>query len=253
MPANTTHPCVEIVVDSVAGALAAQRGGAHRLEVCMGLAEGGLTPSLGLLRAIKAAVDLPVMAMVRPRGGDFLYDASEFSIMRADAESLLAAGADGLVFGVLDATGRVDFARMKELVHAAAGKPVTCHRAFDVTADAAQALEDLIALGVKRVLTSGQQSSALLGAALIQTLVTLARGRIGVLAGGGLRANNVAGFLARTGVSEIHLSASGSRQSAMRFRNPNVPMGCDVPDDEYTLRMTDAAEVTAILAAVRRA
>lgn len=251
MPAMRSTPLVEIVVDSVAGARAAADGGAHRIELCIGLAEGGLTPSLGLLRAVKAAVPIPVMAMVRPRGGDFLYDHDEFAVMERDAESLLAAGADGLVFGILDANGALDRARMARLCRAAAGHPVTCHRAFDVTKDAERSLEELIALGIPRVLTSGQRSSAILGEALIARLVQLAAGRITILAGGGLRAHNIAPFLARTGIREVHLSASGWRSSAMQFRNPDVPMGCDIPADEYTLRCTDVAEVRAVVAAVR--
>lgn len=245
-----SNPLVEIVVDSVAGARAAADGGAHRLELCIGLAEGGLTPSIGLLQAVKAAVALPVMAMVRPRGGDFLYDRDEFAVMERDAQSLLAAGADGLVFGILDAHGALDRPRMAQLRKAAGGRPITCHRAFDVAKDPEQTLEALVELGIQRVLTSGQRSSAVLGEALITRLVQQAAGRITILAGGGLRAHNVKAFATRTGVRELHLSASGWRASAMQFRNPDVPMGCDVPADEYTLRGTDAAEVRAVIAAL---
>jgi len=242
---------VEVVVDSTAGALAAERGGAHRLELCCGLAEGGLTPSLGLLQQVVRASKLPVMAMLRPRGGDFLYDAHEYSAMRADADALLAAGAAGLVFGMLDADGALDRARMHELVHAANGRPVTCHRAFDVSADASTSLAQLIELGVQRVLTSGQQQNALDGADCIARLVQQASGRIVVLAGGGLRAANVAAFVARTGVREVHLSASAWSASPMRFRNPRVPMGVQAPADEYVRRGTDDREIAAVIAALR--
>jgi copper homeostasis protein len=242
---------VEIVVDSVAGARAAAEGGADRLELCIGLAEGGLTPSLGLLQEVKAAVALPVMAMVRPRGGDFLYDADEFAILQRDAEALLAAGADGLVSGMLAADGTLDRSRMARLRAIAGARPTTCHRAFDVTRDPRRTLEELIDLGIQRVLTSGQRSSALLGEALIAQLVEQAAGRITILAGGGLRAQNITAFLARTGVCEVHLSASGFRPSSMQFRNPEVPMGCSLPADEYTLRCTDVAEVRSVVDALR--
>jgi copper homeostasis protein len=252
-PAAKPQPTtVEVVVDSVAGALAAAHGGAHRLELCCALAEGGLTPSIGLLQQVVRNCRLPVMAMLRPRGGDFLYDERELAVVLADAEALLAAGAHGLVFGALDADGNLDKTRMEAVVRAAAGRPVTCHRAFDVAADCGAVLEHLIALGVQRVLTSGQKASALAGADRIRALVAQSKGRIAVVAGGGLRADTVAAFVARTRVPEVHLSATLWQQSPMRHRNEEVAMGGKVPAGEYTRRATDAAAVAAVVAALRK-
>lgn len=241
---------VEVAVDSVAGARAAVAGGARRLELCSALLEGGLTPTRGLLTAVCAAVSVPVFAMARPRGGDFLYDDDEFEVLLCDIADLRAAGAAGIVSGVLDADGAIDRSRLARIVVAAAGLPVTCHRAFDLCADPAAALEDLIALGVTRVLTSGQAASAPVGADAIARSVAAAAGRIVVMAGAGVRPDNVRDLVRRTGCREVHLSATAWRDSAMRFRRAGVPMGIAPSPDEYSLRSTDRDTVARTIANV---
>lgn len=244
---------VEVAVDSVAGARAAAAAGATRLELCSSLAEGGLTPSLGLLSAVVAAVAVPVVAMVRPRPGDFLYDAAEFDVMQRDVRLLREAGAAGMVSGVLTADGRIDEPRLVELCRLAAPLPVTCHRAFDLAADADAALDALLRLGVARVLTSGQARSAHEGTAAIARTVARARGRIVVMAGAGVRDDDVAALVAATGCDEVHLSATCWHDSAMTFRRAGVPMGTPAPPGEYRLRATDGAMVARVVAALRGA
>ncbi|HEX6812930.1 MAG TPA: copper homeostasis protein CutC [Planctomycetota bacterium] len=242
---------VEVVVENVAGAIAAAAAGALRLELCQGLGEGGLTPSLGLFEAVRAAVKVPVFAMVRPRGGDFLYERSELDVMRRDLQHLKAAGADGIVSGALLASGQLDEALMRELIAAAAPLPFTCHRAFDLCADPARAIEALVALGAARVLTSGQSASAPAGAACIKACVDRAGARLCVMAGAGVRDDNVRDLVAATGVREVHLSATAWRPSAMTFQQKGVPMGTKTPEGEYVQRVTDGAMVARVVAAVR--
>lgn len=243
---------VEVAIESVAGARSAALAGADRLELCSSLGEGGLTPSLGLLEAVRAAVELPVFVMVRPRPGDFLYDDGEFDVMKRDVTRLREAGANGIVCGVLTNDGRIDEPHLAALCRIAAPLPVTCHRAFDLAADAAAALDALVRLGVARVLTSGQTRSAPEGAAAIRALVARAAGRIVVMAGAGVRDENVAALVAQTGCSEVHLSATAWGESGMTFRRAGVPMGASPPPDEYRRRGTDGAMVARVVAALRR-
>jgi len=253
MPATTRTQkvLVEVVADSVHGALAAEAAGADRIELCCAVGEGGLTPSLGLLRATKSAVRIPVVAMLRPRRGDFLYAADEFAVLRADLDLLLQNGADGIVVGCLCADGSVDEARMREIARAAGKAPVTFHRAFDLVRDAQRALEAIIDSGCARLLTSGLATNALLGIEQIRRTQEQANGRIAVIAGAGVRAHNAAEIVRRTGVREVHLSASCFVQSAMAYANPNVAMGTLPQVQENMLRATDAAEVAGVAAAVR--
>lgn len=244
---------VEIAVDSVEGAVAAAEAGADRLEVCQGLLEGGLTPSLGLVEAVRAAVAVPVVVMVRPRGGDFLYDALEFAVMARDVQHLVEVGIAGIVTGVLLPSGHVDEARLRELIAAAGPASCTFHRAFDLCIDPAAALESLVSLGVARVLTSGQSASAIVGAPRIKAHVAQAQQRLVVMAGAGLRDGNVAALVAATGVREVHLSATRWGDSGMQFRREGVPMGSAAPPNEYALRRTDAAMVARVVSAVRGA
>jgi copper homeostasis protein len=161
---------MEVCVDSVQSALNAAEGGATRIELCANLMEGGTTPTTGMLKVIKSVVTVPVFVMVRPRGGDFLYDEHEFKVMKEDMKALEAAGADGIVFGILCKDGSVDQHRCQEVL-GLTQLPVTFHRAFDMVNDPVQALEEIIGLGFKRVLTSGQETSAMDGAPLIAQLI----------------------------------------------------------------------------------
>jgi len=215
----------EIVIDSVEGAVAAQAAGAQRVELCQALVEGGLTPSLGLLQVVRQRVSLGVMVMVRPRGGDFCYTEAEFAVMQQDIAAAKAAGADGIVLGLLLPDGRVDVERARALVARARPLPVTFHRAFDMTRDAGEALEALCDLGIERVLTSGQHATALEGKELIARLVQQAGERITILAGGGVSAENVAEIVSSTGVREVHFGGSKQVDSPMTFRNTHCAMG----------------------------
>lgn len=242
---------VEAAVDSVDGAVAAEAAGADRLELCSALLEGGLTPSMGLLTAVREAVAVPVFAMVRPRGGDFLYSRAEFDVLERDARLLRDAGADGLVTGALLPAGEIDAERLARVRELAAGLPITCHRAFDLCADPDAALATLKRLGIERVLTSGQAASAAAGAEVIARLVASAGEDITVVAGAGVRAGNAAEIVRRTGCREIHLSATAWRDSAMAFRRDGVPMGIAPPPAEHAVRRTDAEMIAAVVAAVR--
>lgn len=251
MPANARIPdasrvLVEVAVDSLSGAEAAVAGGADRLELCACLQQGGLTPSLGLFEAVRAAVSVPVFVMLRPRPGDFLYDRGEFAAMQRDAAHFRSAGANGLVAGILAADGALDAPRLRDLFAVGASLPGTCHRAFDLCRDPDQALATLLDLGVARLLTSGQAASAPLGSERIRRLVVAAGERLTVLAGAGVRDDNVAALVAATGVREVHLSATSWRPSGMTFRRDGVPMGNPVANDEYTLRTTDEALVARV-------
>src|SRR2546425_4916267 len=194
---------VEACVDSVESALAAARGGAHRIELCANLVEGGTTPSAGTLAVCRARLEIPIFVLIRPRGGDFLYSAAELAVMLEDVKQAKETGAQGIVTGVLRADGEIDQDRTGELIAAARPLRVTFHRAFDVCRDAGRALETLIALGVERVLTSGQAATAPEGAEAIAGLVRRAAGRIAVLPGGGVTEGNVAALVRATGVTEI--------------------------------------------------
>ncbi len=197
---------LEIACASVADAVAAARGGADRLELCAALELGGLTPSVGLLAAVRRRVRLPVLAIVRPRPGDAVYTSTEWGVMEADVELLLAAGASGVVFGALDAHGAVDARRTRGMVLLAGGAQTVFHRAFDDARDPFAALEVLVACGVTRVLTSGGRATAREGADRIRALVERAAGRIEILPGGGIREDNVEDLVRRTGCAAVHLS-----------------------------------------------
>jgi len=229
-----TGPLMEVCVDSVESALAAQAGGADRLELCQDLCEGGLTPSAGLLATVRAGVKLPLAVMIRPRGADFCYTEAEFEVMRRDLQFAKETGADMLVLGLLTPDGEVDLARTRELVALARPLPVTFHRAFDKARDAGRALEDLIGLGVERVLTSGQERTVIDGLDTIVALVKQGRGRITIVPGGGITERNLPKILAATRAKEFHVSASTTHESAMTFRNPRVAMGRTFGPAEYT-------------------
>lgn len=238
------HRClIEVCVDSVESALAAQHGGGNRIELCQDLFEGGITPSAGLIEVVRETISLPISVMIRPRGGDFLYTAREFDVMQRDLQLAKRAGADMIVLGVLSADGRVDKDRTGILMDLADPLPVTFHRAFDMTPDPFEALEDLMALGVKRVLTSGQEASVLEGLETLAELIRRAENRIGVMPGGGITERNLPRILTACPVREIHVSASTSLESAMDYRNPRVAMGRRLGPAEYALARTSVERV----------
>src|SRR5689334_18602967 len=196
---------IEICVDSVEGAIAAERGGADRVELCDNLLEGGTTPSSGAIKLARRKIRIGLQVIIRPRGGDFLYSDLEIEVMAEDVQLAKTLGADGVVIGCLTATGDIDKARTRHLIELARPLNVTFHRAFDMCRDPRQALEDLIELGVDRVLTSGQESSVLEGLDLICQLHQQAKDRIIIMPGGGLTAQNIARIVQASGVTEVHL------------------------------------------------
>jgi copper homeostasis protein len=223
---------VEIVVDCVASARAAERGGATRLELCSSLIEGGVTPSAGLIELTRAAVSIGVFVMIRPRGGDFYYDAEEFEIMQRDIAAAKRLGADGVVFGLLDVNGNIDIVRTRELVELARPLGVTFHRAFDMTPDLFRALEDICGAGVDRLLTSGGEQTAPQGSVTIAKLVEKAQGRIAIMPGSGIKPENARALVEQTGVRELHAGLRTSLPSPMLHRNPRISMG-SAADQEY--------------------
>jgi copper homeostasis protein len=249
MPSN--NPLIEVCVEGIDGFLAAQRAGADRVELCASLVEGGITPSLGTVRAVQRLAKIPFHVIVRPRGGDFLYSEAEFASMAADVAALRELGIAGVVVGCLTADGDIDEPRMRALVEAAGPLNVTCHRAFDMTRDASAALEALVRVGVGRVLTSGQRDTAVEGIDMLAELVRQAAGRIVILGCGALTPDNIGTVRAGTGLAEMHFAALKDVPSAMRFRNPHVGMGGTDLDREYRTTVTDEALVAATIAAAR--
>jgi copper homeostasis protein len=239
----------EICVDSVAGVRAAGAAGAARVELCSALLEGGLTPSRGMMRRARAVEGVKLHAIIRPRGGDFLFDEDEFAIMRSDVETAKAEGADGVVIGVLTAAGEIDETRARELIALARPLSVTFHRAFDMTPDPRKALQTLIDLGVDRVLTSGQEASVLEGLPLIAELVERAGERIIVMPGGGITPRNVARIVAVAKPKEIHFAALETAASGMKFRREHVFMGGELRPPEYDRQVTSSQVIQAIMAA----
>ncbi|MEO6013525.1 MAG: copper homeostasis protein CutC [Devosia sp.] len=243
---------IEICVEGTDGLVAAQEAGADRVELCASLLEGGLTPSVGTVRAALAVATIPFHVIIRPRGGDFLYSELEFQSMLEDVKAMKALGVAGVVIGCLTAEGTVDEVRTRALVDAAHPLKVTNHRAFDMTRDYREAIEALIRCGVDRVLTSGQADSAIEGIATLAATVEAARGRIRIMACGGLDQDNIARVYRETQVDDLHFAALTQIDSGMTYRNIGVTMGDEAPEEEFSLTVTDAFAVRATIAALRR-
>jgi copper homeostasis protein len=241
----------EVCLDSAESAVAAAEGGADRVELCDNLMEGGTTPSAGMIAVTRAAIDIGLAVMIRPRGGDFLCSRLELDAMERDIDVAKERGADAVVFGVLRPDGVVDAEVTAALTERARPMEVTFHRAFDMTRDPNEALEALIGLGVDRVLTSGQENSALEGLDLLTDLVKAAGDRITVMPGVGITPRNVSRILAATRAREIHITGPGSAESGMRFRNPRCFMGTELRSPEYSRVVTAADAVRSIVGRVR--
>jgi copper homeostasis protein len=242
---------LEVAIASVDDAMAAQQGGADRLELNAALAVGGLTPSLGALIEVKAAVALPVLVMLRPRLSGFAYSAADFKVMQRDADLALQHGADGIVFGILTADGRVDVDRCRALVRQAGDRAAVFHRAFDVTHDPFTAMEQVVELGFRRVMTSGQEETAYNGAPLIAELIRRAAGRIEILPAGGINRFTVADVIARTGCNQVHASLRTRREDPSVTARPQISFGgpVRVPEDQYDATSAEAvADLRARLA-----
>lgn len=241
---------VEVCVDSVQGALAAERAGAHRLELCANLVEGGTTPSAGMMRATVRCTRLPVFAIIRPRGGDFLYDAAEIEVMLRDAEGAKSCEVAGIVSGALNPDGSIDEDGTSALLEAAHPLPFTFHRAFDLARDLDEALDTLQALGVDRVLTSGGAASALEGVSTIARLVRRGGERIAVMAGGGVRADHAARLVQEGQVRELHMRGARRVESRMAYQPRHVPIARGYTADDFAWNGTDEGAVRHVVSAV---
>jgi len=213
---------LEIIGFTTDGCIKAQAAGADRIELCDNPHEGGTTPSAGFITAARKILRIPVYVMIRPRGGDFHYSDQEFDIMRSDIQYCKQAGCDGVVLGILTKEGHVDKKRTAILTGYAYPMGVTFHRAFDRCADAFKALDDIIETGCERILTSGQQRTALQGAARIHELISKADDRIIIMPGSGISSGNISDLLLQTGATEFHASAKMEQSGSMSYYNAQI-------------------------------
>ena len=234
---------IEIVVYNITSARKAQEGGADRIELCENPGEGGTTPSAGTIELVRQNLSIDVFVMIRPRGGDFLYSSYEFHAMKREISLCQKLSVDGLVFGILTPEGRIDVKRCKELIAKARPLKVTCHRAFDMTRDAVEALEDCIEAGFDRILTSGQQAQAIKGIPTLTKLVKKADGRISIMAGSGVNEETVEQIVEKSGVKEIHFSAMTFRESPMQYRNAQIAGMGSAEGTEFKLRTVDPQRI----------
>ncbi len=242
---------LEICVDSVESAINAQIAGADRVELCGDLTEGGITPGYGTIASARNNLGIGLNVLIRPRGGDFLYSDLEFDSMRRDIEICGESGADGIVTGILLAGGAIDVERSARLVEFAFPMPVTFHRAFDMCSDPVQGLEDVIATGAARLLTSGQKNNAVDGIELIRQLVIQGGDRIIIIPGSGIDETNVALIATATKVQEIHLSARMAIDSEMIFRRQGISMGGVKGVSEFSRKVADPDKIKNIVAILK--
>lgn len=229
---------LEICANSYTSALAAQNGGAHRVELCENMAEGGTTPSYAQIKLCKERLNIQVWPIIRPRGGDFLYSDDEFDLMKEDIEICKTLNCDGVVFGILLADGAIDVKRCATLIELAKPMPVAFHRAFDMSNDLEKALKELIELGFVRVLTSGGANNAFDGMETIAKLVKQCAGRIEIMPGAGINPSNIAAIATKTSARNFHSSARINVKSKMDFLNSDAKMGSI--EDEYQYQQTSA-------------
>ena len=238
---------VEVCVDSVAGCVAAERGGANRVELCDALFDGGTTPSAGMISACKSAVSIPVFVMIRPRGGGFVFSESERDVMLRDVVAARELGADGVVVGALRTDNMIDVDLVKVLVDTAGDLPVTFHRAFDLTPDLIESLDSLIDAGVNRVLTSGGAPSAGEGIEMLSELVARAASRITVLAGGGVRQENVGRIVSQSGVREVHVRLTRVTRDGAVDPLRQIRLRKPFPESDLAWEETDESRVRSFI------
>jgi copper homeostasis protein len=229
---------LEICANSYPSALAAQKGGANRIELCENMAEGGTTPSYAQIKLCKEKLNIPIWPIIRPRGGDFLYSDDEFELMKEDIKICKTLNCDGVVTGILLANGEIDKNRCAELIELAKPMPISFHRAFDMSNDLEKALEDLIDLGFIRVLTSGGTENAFNGMEMIAKLINQADGRLEIMPGAGINPDNISTIATRTGAKNFHSSARVFVKSKMEYRNSKTNMGS--VEDEYQYQQTSS-------------
>ncbi|RTZ15281.1 copper homeostasis protein CutC [Vibrio aquaticus] len=242
---------IEVCIDNLESLHQAIKGGATRIELCSSLALGGLTPSFGFMKKAAQISIIPVYAMIRPRQGDFLYDHDDVEAMLLDIEAAAEAGLQGVVLGVLTAEGQVDMTVAQALADRAKlyGLGITFHRAIDQSSDWQQALEDAISLGAERILTSGLAANVELGTEILKEMVKRADGRISIMAGAGLTADNVQNIVHATGVREVHLSGKSTRPSHMLNISEDAKMGNPNIDD-FIVPVTSSSAIEKVVKAL---
>lgn len=236
---------IEVCVDNIESAIIAEQAGADRIELCTALPLGGLTPHYSLIKAATQKLSIPVYVMIRPRAGDFLFNADEQQMMIDDIEMAKQLGAAGVVIGALTVNAEIDIALTKMLMQSAQSLDVTFHRAFDLCRDPLHALQQLIELGCSRILTSGQAATAAQGQTLLTQLVQQAQQKISIMAGAGINADNALTIAQQTGVTELHLSGKSYRPSKMQYQNSQAAMGQNAKEDTQIL-VTDFAKINAV-------
>ena len=212
-------------MESIESAIAAERGGANRVELCSSLIEGGVTPSAGLIDLARKKLSIGLHVLIRPRGGDFCYTSDEFDVMQRDVLAAKELGADGVALGILRSEGTVDVQRTRHLVDLARPLRVTYHRAFDMSLDPIGSLEDVVRTGAERILTSGGAENSIAGARTLRQLVDVAREQVIIMAGGGINPQNVRTLIDETGVREVHASLKSSMESPLSHKNEKISIG----------------------------
>ncbi len=230
---------IEVCATSIMSAIAAEKGGAKRIELCDNILEGGTTPSAGMIRMATEKLNLDVCVLIRPRGGDFLYNNIEFEQIKQDILIAKQLNADGVVIGILDKDGLVDMVRMEELISLAKPMQVVFHRAFDMCSEPYIVLNQLIELKVDRLLTSGQKNTAIEGAELIRELITIARGRIEIMPGSGINTENFSELIIKTGATNYHLTGRSIVRSGMDYQQNIVLLNSLNKDADYAWQETD--------------
>lgn len=242
---------LEICVDSAISALNAQSAGADRIELCDNLGEGGTTPGYGMIISARNNLSIGIHVLIRPRGGDFLYSDTEYDIMRRDIELCGENGIDGIVTGILFPDGTIDVERTARLIEFAYPMTATFHRAFDMCADPVRGLEDVIATGASRLLTSGQQNKALDAVELIRQLVIQAGERLIVMPGGGIDETNAAQIITATKAKELHLTGRMEIDSEMIFRRQGISMGSLPGNPEFKRKIADPEKIKKIIESLK--
>lgn len=237
---------LEICIDSVESGIIAERAGADRVELCDNLYEGGTTPGTGTIRIARKEIGIALNIMIRPRGGDFLYSDIEFNIIKEDIKIAREEGANGVVAGILKADGSIDVPRTMELIELASPLPFTFHRAFDMTNEPFNAMEDIIKCGASRILTSGHTNLVVDNIKLVKELITKAGNRIIIMPGSGINENNIAGIINETGATEFHLSGHRIINSRMRFQKSNIYMGGIAEIPEFSRKIADESRIRKI-------
>ncbi len=238
---------VEVCATSIMSAMAAERGGAKRIELCDNIIEGGTTPGMGTIKMAVEKLSLDVCVLIRPRGGDFLYNDTEFQIMKEDIILCRELNVVGVVIGILTKDGLVDIPRMKELIKLARPMDVVFHRAFDMCSDPYKVLNQLIELNIDRLLTSGQKNTAIEGVEFIREIISIAEGRIEIMPGSGISIDNFKDLIERTGATNFHLTGRSKVSSEMEYRQNEVMLNSIDKSADYTWHETDVKIIKEIV------